>query len=126
MSRKEINVPVREVTVRVLTPYEVEDIVREVFGKHHYWCCTGNVCPIYIPKLSGEFDVRTEAAVEDWKTGRNGPRYSVGTEAMLRYLCGRGVVPEGNYLVTDRVKDEEPGMDPADYPNYESPVKGVL
>lgn len=125
MPREEIIVPVREVAVCVLHPFEVEEIVRGVFGEHHYWCCTGNISPIYVPKLNGDFDARTEAAVTDWFKGRNGPRYSVGTEAMLRYLCGRGVIPAGNYLVTDRIEDDETRKDPANDPNYESRTKGI-
>ncbi|MEK0340308.1 MAG: hypothetical protein QQN46_08860, partial [Nitrosopumilus sp.] len=40
-------------------------------------------------------------AVETWASGINGRHFEVSSTALLRHLCSKELIPEGNYLLLE-------------------------
>lgn len=84
--------------VRIVHGVELARLVRNTFpGKSWKFC--DQTSPVYVPGVSETPHKISEDAVETWASGINGRHFQVSSTALLRHLCAKELIPEGNYLL---------------------------
>jgi len=112
--------------VRIVHGVELARLVRETFpGKS--WKFSGQASPVFVPSVNNIPHKISEDAVETWASGINGRHYEVSSTALVRHLCAKGLIPEGNYLLLANLAsyDESSIIRPSDESAIDGP-KGVF
>ncbi len=97
-TKQTIRLSMKNRLVRIVHGVELARLVRDTFpGKSWKFC--DQTSPVYVPGVSETPHKISEDAVETWASGINGRHYEVSSTALLRHLCAKGLIPEGNYLL---------------------------
>jgi len=97
-TKQAIHLAMKNRLVRIVHGVELASLVRHTFpGKPWKFC--DQTSPVYVPGVSNIPHKISEDAVETWASGINGKHYQVSSTALLRHLCSKELVPEGNYLL---------------------------
>lgn len=99
-TKEAIHLAMKNRLVRIVHGVELARMVRHTFpGKPWKFC--GQSSPVFVPAVSNTPHQISEDAVETWVSGINGRHYEVSSTALVRCLCAKGLIPEGNYLLLE-------------------------
>lgn len=97
-SEQIVRMAMKSKLVRIVHGVELARLVRNTFpGKSWKFC--DQTSPVYVPGVSETPHKISEDAVETWASGINGRHFQVSSTALLRHLCAKELIPEGNYLL---------------------------
>ncbi len=97
-TKQTVGMAMKNKLVRIVHGVELARLVRHTFpGKSWKFC--DQTSPVYVPGVSETPHKISEDAVETWVSGINGRYFQVSSTALLRHLCTKGLIPEGNYLL---------------------------
>lgn len=86
--------------VRIVHGVELARLVRDTFPGQSWKFCA-QTSPVYVPAVTSTPHKISEDAVETWASGINGRHFEVSSTALLRHLCAKELIPEGNYLLLE-------------------------
>lgn len=91
--------PLIDELVRIVSGADLESLVNATFVKRKPWAFCMQTTPVFVPSVLREPHQISEDAVETWLSGMNGKHYHVSSTSLIRHLCAKGLIPEGNYLI---------------------------
>lgn len=93
-----MTLPMKNKLVRIILGGDLERLVNHTFS-HKSWKFCGQISPHYVASVTRTPEKISEDAVETWKSGINGRHHQVSPTSLIRHLCAKGLIPEGNYLI---------------------------
>jgi len=93
-----MTLPMKNKLVRIILGGDLERLVNKTF-RDKPWKFCGQTSPHYVPSVTRTPEKISETAVETWKSGINGRHYQVSPTVLIRHMCAKGLIPEGNYLI---------------------------
>ena len=98
--KQTIGLAMKNRLVRIVHGVELARLVRSTFpGKAWKFCAQSS--PVFVPAVTSTPHKISEDAVETWVSGINGRHFEVSSTALVRHLCAKGLIPEGNYLLLE-------------------------
>ncbi len=96
--KQTIGLAMKNRLVRIVHGVELARLVRDTFpGKSWKFC--EQASPVFVPSVTNAPHKISEDAVETWVSGINGRHFEVSSTALVRHLCAKELIPEGNYLL---------------------------
>ncbi len=96
--KQTIGLAMKNRLVRIVHGVELARLVRDTFpGKSWKFC--DQASPVFVPAVTSIPHKISEDAIETWVSGINGRHFEVSSTALVRHLCAKELIPEGNYLL---------------------------